>query len=580
MTQQQTKIASGTGNLQAAINDLTQTLHDLIGQRPIALIDWPNYPNVGDHLIWLGEKVLFKNRLGCNVLYECPLWQLDMHRVTALPPETVLVMQGGGNFGDLYGHHHRLREAIIAAFPGRRTVIMPQTVHFVSRERLEQSARCMMLHPDLHIMARDQDSLMTLRSQMGLSNCYLHIDSAFALQPIVTSLLATITAEPECNVVYLLRRDVEAAQTVTLAEGATRYDWAQMNDLTLFAVDTPNSKSIDQAREIFSGNFDARSWRQLCAAVRLFSKGRRIVTDRLHGHILAIMMRKEHDLYDNSYGKNSAFYKTWTHASPLVTFVGRIASATLSEVESGRSAPDGQSAAQNPAAIALQAKFEQGVKLHQQGRLAEAERSYREVLRRQPNHFDALHLLGVIALQTRYTERAIELFKKAIGLNAGVAAAHSNLGRALLDLKRPEDALASCNMAIALEPDLAEAYYNRGNVLLELKRPEDSLASYDIAIALKPDFAEAHSNRGNVLLGLRRPVEALASYDRTITLKPDYAEAHNNRGLALQDLKRPAEALASFNKAIALKPDYAEAYDNRRIALRDLKRPEDAGLHE
>ena len=59
--------------------------------------------------------------------------------------------------------------------------------------------------------------------------------------------------------------------------------------------------------------------------------------------------------------------------------------------------------AQKRAAMALQAKFKQGVALHQQGKLADAERIYGEVLQQQPKHFDALHLLGVIALQTRRT---------------------------------------------------------------------------------------------------------------------------------------------------------------------------------
>ena len=154
--------------------------------------------------------------------------------------------------------------------------------------------------------------------------------------------------------------------------------------------------------------------------------------------------------------------------------------------------------------MALQAKFNQGMALHQQGKLADAERSYGEVLQQQPDHFDALHLLGVIALQTRQTERAVELIRRAIGLNAKVAAAHSNLGNALLDLKRPEEALASYDKAIALKPDYAEAYYNRGDALRDLKRPAEALASYDRAIALKPDFAEAHNNRGNALMELRR----------------------------------------------------------------------------
>ena len=233
---------------------------------------------------------------------------------------------------------------------------------------------------------------------------------------------------------------------------------------------------------------------------------------------------------------------------------------------------DARPQAQKSAAAALQATLNQGMALHRQGKLADAERCYGEVLQRQPDHFDALHLLGVIACQTRRTERGVELIKRAIELNPKVAAAHSNLGNALRDLKRPAEALASYDTAIALKPDVAEAHSSRGNALMVLTRPAEALASYDKAIALKPDYAEAHNNRGNTLRDLKRPAEALASYDKAIALKPEVAEAHSNRGNALKDLKRPAEALASYDKAIALKPDYAEAHNNRGNALRDLKR--------
>ena len=237
---------------------------------------------------------------------------------------------------------------------------------------------------------------------------------------------------------------------------------------------------------------------------------------------------------------------------------------------------DAQPQAQKPAAAALQAKLNQGMALHRQGKLADAERCYGEVLQRQPDHFDALHLLGVIACQTRRTERGVELIKRAIGLNPKVAAAHSNLGNALMDLKRPAEALASYDRAIALKSDYAAAHNNRGNALKDLNRPAEALASYDRTIALKPDYAEAHTNRGNALMDLKRPEEALASYDKAIALKPDYAEAHNNRGNALRDLKRSEEALASYDKVIALKPDVAEGHYNRGTALKDLKRPAEA----
>ena len=208
--------------------------------------------------------------------------------------------------------------------------------------------------------------------------------------------------------------------------------------------------------------------------------------------------------------------------------------------------PEFRTPAPNPAAMALRAKLDQGLALHQQGQLAEAERIYREVLRRQPNHFDALHLRGVIAVQTGRPASGVELIKKAISLNPTVAVAHSNLGNALRDLKRPADALASYDKAIALEPNNAVAYINRGNALADLKRSEDALASYAKAIALKPS-AVAYYNHGNALRDLKRPADALSSYDQAIALRRDYAPAHNNRGLALQDLERFDDALTSYD---------------------------------
>jgi tetratricopeptide (TPR) repeat protein len=239
-------------------------------------------------------------------------------------------------------------------------------------------------------------------------------------------------------------------------------------------------------------------------------------------------------------------------------------------------ASNAQLIAQKPAAAALQAKFEQALAFQQQGRLAEAERIYRKILRKQPNHFDALHLLGVIAKQTQRTEWAIELIGRAIRLNPNVAAAHNNLGNALVDLRRLTDALASYDRAIMLKPDYAMAHNNRGNVLHELKRPANALASYDRTIALNPDFPMAHYNRALALEDLKRPADALVSYDQAIALKPDYAEGYNNRGNALLDLNRPEDALASFDKALALNPNYAKACNDRGHVLLKLNRPEDA----
>ena len=139
--------------------------------------------------------------------------------------------------------------------------------------------------------------------------------------------------------------------------------------------------------------------------------------------------------------------------------------------------------------------FQQGLSSHQHGQLAQAKAAYEQVLLKQPKHFDALHLLGVIATQTKNPQLAVDLIGKAIEINPSFALAYSNHGNALQELKRLDDALTSYDKAIALKPDYAEAFNNRGNALKELKRLDDALVSYDAAIALKPDY--------EFLLGIR-----------------------------------------------------------------------------
>ena len=199
--------------------------------------------------------------------------------------------------------------------------------------------------------------------------------------------------------------------------------------------------------------------------------------------------------------------------------------------------------AQQPAS---QESFELATLRHQQGRLAEAERIYRQILGRQPNHFGALHLLGIIALQTQHTEQAVRLIRRAIALDPSSGAAHSNLGKALIDLNRPAEALASLDKAITLDPDLPEAHNNRGRALECLRRYKEALASYDKAIALSNGFAEAHNNRGNALCSLRRYDEALSSYDKALSLNPNLKKVYHNLGGALSSLKRHEEAASAY----------------------------------
>src|SRR5437016_8288422 len=256
----------------------------------------------------------------------------------------------------------------------------------------------------------------------------------------------------------------------------------------------------------------------------------------------------------------------------------------------------------SPAAIA-QALAEAAAHFRQ-GRLADAEKICTRVLKARPDQFDALHLAGLIKLQSGKAGAAYALIESALKVNPQSPQALANLGMVLAALNRNDEALAAIDRALALQPDNFETLNSRGNVLLKLNKPaaalaafervtmleprhpgarinrgnalaalerfDEAVAQYDAVLAVHPAHAESHCNRGNALAGQGRYSDAVAAYDRALAIRPDYVKAHLNRGVALQTLGRHQEALAEFGKVLALDKDHADAHHNQALALLTL----------
>lgn len=222
---------------------------------------------------------------------------------------------------------------------------------------------------------------------------------------------------------------------------------------------------------------------------------------------------------------------------------------------------------QKAAASDLNTRLQQAFAHHQAGRLEQARTGYEQILFEQPQHADALHLLGVVAIQTQNYSQAVQWIGKAIQVNPKAPAFHANLGCALHELKQYEAAVAAHDQAIALQPDFADAYTNRGNAFRQLKQWQAALESYDKVLHLRPDHAQAHANRGVALRKLGQWMGALESYDTAIRLAPNEAGAYNRRGNVQKDLMQLEAALASYNQAIALDPNFANAYFNKSLLL-------------
>lgn len=213
---------------------------------------------------------------------------------------------------------------------------------------------------------------------------------------------------------------------------------------------------------------------------------------------------------------------------------------------------------------------------HRAGRLETAERIYREILAQDSGHADALHLLALIAYQSRRVQEALSLMDRAIRLNPEAAVYHSNLGSMLQGLGRTAEAVQRFGEALRLKPDYVEPHLYLGNLALQQGRWEDAIHSYRRAIELNPDYAQAHNNLGNVRLKQDRLEEAQACFLEALRLQPDLAEAHLNLGNVYARQGRSNQAEACFRQAAHLKPDYAEAHNNLGNALREQGRLQEA----
>lgn len=217
---------------------------------------------------------------------------------------------------------------------------------------------------------------------------------------------------------------------------------------------------------------------------------------------------------------------------------------------------------------------------HLAGRLQEAEALYRQILHLQPDHTDALYLLGLVAHHIGRHEAAVELISKAIGVTPTVAAFHIALGEAYHALNRIGEAVACYERALSLQPDLAQAHSNLGAARHAQGRLEEAIAHCLRALGHQPDYASAHYNLALALQDQGKLNDAITHYRKAIALAPSFAEAHGNLGAALHAQGKIEEAIQHYHQALALKPAGAEMHHNLGSAYAEQGRLESGGRHQ
>jgi len=218
----------------------------------------------------------------------------------------------------------------------------------------------------------------------------------------------------------------------------------------------------------------------------------------------------------------------------------------------------------------------EAVAMHQAGRLPEAAELYAKVLAEAPEEFDALHLMGVIALQQgRFTEAQVRI-AAALKLDPRNAPALSNLTAAFLRNRQLEEALHWARRAVDADPFSVDALINLGTALHEMGDYREALSSLMQARRLSPGSTVVRNLLGSCLLKTGDAAGAVTAFEAATAASPSDADSWANLAAALNELSEHERALECANRAISLRSDSSNALAAQAASLLELNKIDEA----
>jgi len=288
----------------------------------VALIDYPRHTNVGDSAIWLGERKLL-HHIGARVVYLADMSQYDSGRMRSLLGDGIVLIHGGGNFGDLWPSHQAFRERVLADFPDNTILQLPQSIHFDDQANAARVKKAIARHRRFTLFVRDRQSLAIARDRLGIE-ALLAPDSAFGLWPLQR------IGRPNRSHVIQRRTDKELASSDPVADS---FDWLTPPG----RIESKMDKQIPNARRLmrygplgaamYGAWLDRLALLRVRRGLRLLSRGEVVITDRLHGALLSLLADIPVVALDNRTGKISAVLQTWLDGAPGLALANTVSEA-------------------------------------------------------------------------------------------------------------------------------------------------------------------------------------------------------------------------------------------------------------
>lgn len=256
-------------------NEVSKKYNMTNEKRNFVIIGSPNHGNMGDVAItWSTIKLLERLYPDDNVfditMDEFP-YEIDaiFH---LLKIQDVIILQGGGNLGNMYPDDEMIRRYVISRFRNNRLIIFPQSVYFTDdsdgKKELEICSRLYSDNKNLYMLARDKYSF-------GIMTKYFKTLSARTVD-VVLSQKVQGNALRE-GAMICLRGDKES-----ILSDENRRDIVNI-------VSSLYSKVVTTDTVIeFDGNKNER-FERLSDKLDAFQNAEIVITDRLHGLIFSVI---------------------------------------------------------------------------------------------------------------------------------------------------------------------------------------------------------------------------------------------------------------------------------------------------
>lgn len=267
--------------------------------------------NIGDQAISIAQYNYIKNMLSDFQIIEIPANDVYMyynHIRSILLKEDIIMIQGGGNIGNLYLSAERARTFIIKKFKSNRVLSLPQSVFFTSdmlgKRELNRSIKVYEQNSNLFVFARDSDSFCFLNDILKHTKLSLCPDIVFSMDLVKNDLKSN-------KILTLLRNDIEKENNHNVEN--TIKIWADKNNVEICKSDTMKTSLGNTAfknRDIHFENM-----------INEIIDSKVIITDRLHGMILSYLTGTPCIAINNSYKKVQKTYESWLSDSEYISFL-------------------------------------------------------------------------------------------------------------------------------------------------------------------------------------------------------------------------------------------------------------------